>query len=379
VPKALALLALAAAVAIGAGLALPASAIKVGSTTLSAATFGDELAAIKSSPMFECYLQARVYVSSQDQSQGPTLGGASPQSNSSLAADLWADERVTQLAVAPFVASHDPGAFAPAALRVARDALATTIVGTLDGAFSAQSSSTGFSCPAVVTGGATPHLVSGAVILASLPAWFQSSEVRAEAADLGLIDLLPNKLPESGVALEQWYAAHQSQFETTCVRDIEVLSSTTARTVESKIAAGLTFAAAAEQYSKDTSTNKKGGLIGCFSPSSPAWAQVEHYVGATATHRLALWPVNGAYYLFSPTKRTPNRFAQVEAAVETQVHNANVQSSAILGASIQDATPVSIGSWLGTWQLSSIGGQVVPSASPPSAAVTNPTANTPTG
>jgi hypothetical protein len=381
VRKVLGLLVVAAAVAVTAGLALPAAALKVGSTTLGAGSFDNELAAIKASPMFECYLEARVYVASQDQTQGPTVGGVTPQTRSSSAAVLWADQRVTQLAVAPFVQSHDPAAFSPAALEAARSTIDATLVSALNSAFSAQSSAGAFSCPAVVIGGAKPHLVSGAAILATLPTWFQDVQVRAEAADLGLIDLLPStiKLPESGLALARWYGTHASQFETTCVGDIEVLTASAARSVRSKIAGRLSFADAARRYSKDASTNKKGGAIGCFSPNQPAWSQVVHYVGTTATGKVALSPVNGVYYLFSPTKRTPNNFAAVARAVEAQVHAQNVQNAGILGVSIQEVAPVSVGSWLGTWALDQFGGHVVPGLAPPSAAVTNPTANAPIG
>ncbi|HUD70297.1 MAG TPA: peptidylprolyl isomerase [Acidimicrobiales bacterium] len=369
----------AAAVAVITGLALPAAALKVGSTTVDASSFDNELAAIKASPMFECYLEARVYVASQDQTQGPTIGGVTPQTRSSSAAVLWADQRVTQLAVAPFVRAHDPAAFSPAALEAARSALGDTLVGALDGAFSAQSST--FSCPAVVVGGATPRLESGAAILATLPTWFQDAQVRAEAADLGLIDLLPNtiRIPESGPGLEQWYVKNASQFETTCVGRIEVLTASAARSIRSKIAAGLSFASAARRFSTDTSTNKKGGALGCYSPNSPAWSAVVHYVGSTPTGKVALWPASGAYFVFSPTKRTPNSYAKVEGAIEAQVHAANVQNAGDLGVSIQEVTPVSVDSWLGTWALDQIGGHVVPSLAPPSAAVTNPTANAPTG
>jgi hypothetical protein len=382
VPKVLGLLLVAAAVAVTAGLALPAAALKVGSTTLSQASFANELAAMKTSSMFQCYLEARVFLASQGQSQGPTFGGASTQSRSSLAAALWADQRVTQLAVTAFVQARNPGAFSQVSLKTARVALEETIVRTLGDAFNPPTSTpTSFSCTAVVIPGNPARLDSGATILATLPVWFQDDQVRAEAADLGLIDLLPGsiKVPESGPGLRRWFARHASQFETTCVGDIEVLTPSAASTIKSKIAHGLSFAAAARRYSKDTSTNKKGGRIGCFSPNSAVWSQVVHYVGSTATGKIATWPISSAYILYSPTSRTPNSFSKVATAVEIQVHQANVQNAAIFGAHIQQATPVSVGSWLGAWELNGIGGQVIPNLAVPNGAVTNPTANTPIG
>ncbi len=385
-PKVLGLLLVAVAVAVTAGLALPAAALKVGSTTLAGASFDNELAAIKSSPMFECYLQAQVFGASQYQTQGPSVGGASPQSRSSLAAVLWADVRVTQLAITPFVEAHNPSALSPAALVTARLALEGAVVGALEGAFnpppSANATGT-FSCPAVVIGGSTPRLQSGAAILASLPVWFQDEQVRAEAADLGLVDLLPAriKIPESGRALRQWYARHSSQFETTCVSDIEVLSASAASSIKSRIGHGLSFGEAARRYSKDTSTNKKGGMIGCFSPNSAVWSQVLQVVGSTRTGNVNIVPIRGAYILYSPTKRTPNRFQQVATAVESQVHQVNLRNATVFGATIQQATPVSAASWLGAWALNGIGGQIIPNtaAEPPAGAVTNTSANAPIG
>jgi hypothetical protein len=379
VPKVLGLLVVAAVIAVGAGVLAPASALRVGSSPLDAARFGNELAAIKSSPPFECYLEARVFNASRGQSQGPTAGGASPQSRSSLAAAIWADERVTQLAIEPFVSAHDPGAMSPSAVSDARGKLADAIYGTLLAALDTQSSATPFSCPAVVIPSNPRRLESGASILATLPSWFQADQTRAEAAALGLIDLLPNRLPESGAALRQWYARHATQFKTTCVSDIEVASATAARSIASKIARGLSFAHAATRYSQDSRTNRKGGAIGCFSPNSPAWSLVVQYVGSTAIGKVAVWPVQGVYVLYSPTKRTPNTFEKVAAAVETQLHAANVQSSGVLAATIRQVTPVSIASWLGSWSVNQVGGQIAPNLAPPAAAVTNPLANTPTG
>lgn len=382
-PKALALLVAAAVIAVGAGLALPAAAIKVGSSTLGTATFDNELAAIKASPMFQCYREATVYLASTGQSLGPTMSGVSAQSRSSLAADLWVDARVTQLAVESFVQRHDPSAFSPSALTTARDQFEEAIVSKLSQAYSypAQSSTSAFSCPAVVIEGAHPRLESGATILATMPAWFQDEQVRAEAANLGLIDLLPAsvKIPESGPGLVTWYARHAGEFDTTCVSFIEVSTSTAARSIVSKVAHGLAFAEAARRYSLDAASKKKGGALGCYSPDSAVWSQVLGVVGTTPTGKINVVSTQGVYALYLPTRRTPNRLAKIEAGVESQVHGENVQNAAILGDSIQATTPVSVGSWLGAWSPDQLGGQVVPTPAPPSDAVTNASANTPTG
>jgi hypothetical protein len=384
VPKALALLVVAAVLAVGAGIAMPASAIRAGSNSLSATAFDNELAAIKTSPMFQCYRAAVVFSSSQGQSQAPTVSGVSAQTRSSLAADLWADQRATQLSIESFVQRHDPSAFSAAALTTAREQYEEVLVSTLDQAFSTQSSSAAFSCPAVVIEGAHPRLVSGATIFSTLPTWFQETQVRAEAASLGLIALLPSsvRLPESGAALRQWYTQHATEFETTCFAYIQVASAQAASSVRAKITAGLSFAEAARRYSTDTTTNKKGGAVGCYSPNSPDWSAIESYVGTTKTGNVKVagqLQAGGPYYLFSPTKRTANHFAQVEAGVQRQNHSLNVQNAEVLGNSIQLATPVSVGSWLGDWQLDQLGGQVIPTPVPPSDAITNASANTPTG
>ena len=104
-----------------------------------------------------------------------------------------------------------------------------------------------------------------------------------------------------------------------------------------------------------------------------------HYVGSTPTGKISVWPAGGTYDLFSPIKRTPNSFAFVAAAVRTEVHNINVQNAGILAAAVQRAAPVAISSWLGTWGPNQIGGQILANPVPPSAAVVNPSANTPTG
>ena len=323
----LALVLAAAAVAIAAGLALPADAIKVGTSSLSSSGLADEMAAISNSPSWQCYVQATYFVDSKG-GTAPAVPGATAQTWSNAASRLWSSIRTPQLSQVQFVQAHDPAAFSQASLAQAKLSLEERIYATIAQAFQSSTQAASYTCPAAA---------GGAKTLESMPPWFVDAQVRAEAARIGMLALLPNPVPEGGPALAAWYRTHAGEFDTTCVADIIVGSLPLAEYIQAQLHAGHPLAPLVQRYSGDVTTKPRGGQIGCFAPTSPSWSNVLTYVGSTPLGQAGIFPSGqGQYYLFIPTKRTPNAFATIASAVASQAVTTNELAVRLLtGALLQ--------------------------------------------
>jgi PPIC-type PPIASE domain len=373
VRRVLALVLVAAATCVGAGLGIPSSAVTVNDESVSQSQFNDELAAIHASASWQCYLQAQAYLNSLA-SPSPVEGVSTPTWNAATAAE-WANSRATDLAVIGYVHDVAPQALSTASVAAAGPALAQSITTTLDTAYrQTGSGGQGFTCTGAAVGKTT---------LDSMPAWFQTEQQTAEAAKLALQQLIPSPLPTQGPELEAWFNAHAGEFETTCLSIIVTTDPQSAAIAASSISAGQTFAEVAKKYSKDTTSAPHGGAIGCIPPTSSSFPTVQHYVGNVATGHVSqivaipTGPSTEAYYLFSVTKRTPNSFHEIHAAVATLNATSNARAAAELGQLVQQQAGITVSPALGTWQLTTTGGTIVPPPSPPPTSILNVIANTP--
>jgi hypothetical protein len=373
VRRVLALVVLAAAICVTAGLAIPSSAVTAGGGSLSRTQFNDEMAAIHASASWQCFLQAQAYLNSLA-TPAPVEGVSTPTWNGATAAE-WANTRATDLAIIGYVRRAAPHSLSAASVAAARPALEQSITTTLETASEQTGSGgQGFSCAGAA---------AGATTLASMPTWFQTDQQTAEAAELGLQLLIPSPLPTAGPQLEAWFNEHAGEFETTCVSFIVTADPETAETAAAAIAAGQSFAAAAKKYSEDTTSAHKGGSIGCISPASSSFPGIQHYVGSLATGHVsdvvAIPTGQGtdAYYLFLVTKRTPNVFEKIHAAVASLNESSNTSAAEQLGELIQLHVGITVSPVLGTWELTSSGGTIVPPPPPPPSSILNVSANTP--
>jgi PPIC-type PPIASE domain len=377
VRRVLVLVVVAATIAVGAGLAIPSSAITVNADRLSQAQLNQELAAIAASAPYQCFVEAQAYLNGL--SPPTPVHGVSPPSWYSTPTVEWANSRATDLAIIQYVEQHYPPAFAPASLAAARVELAAAMNSTILAAYAQGGGrSQGFSCAGLSAPPAGEQV--GAIALNSMPAWFQDEQVQANAAELGLQHLIPSALPTAGPALGAWYREHAGEFATTCFAFIESPSLDQAQLVAAKIAHGLSFADAAARYSVDRTTKDKGGALGCYAPTSPEWATVQHYVGAVPTGHVSAplpFPNTTSYLLFTVTKRTPNTFQSVSSAVSSANEAVNRTRAEVLAVEIQRAADITVSPAIGTWQPSAAGGTILPPAAPPPSSVTNPSANAP--
>jgi PPIC-type PPIASE domain len=371
VRRVLVLVVVAAAIAVGAGLAIPSSAVTVNGEAISQSQLNDELAAITASPSYQCFLESQAFLNGLS-APSPVHGVSTPTWFSTATVE-WSNTRTTDLAIVQYVRAHDPAAFND--LAAARTDLEGAIQETIQAASSqgAATHTKGF-CAGL------PTAPTGAETLASMPTWFQNDQVEANAAELGLQSLITAPLPTQGAALETWFEGHADSFETTCISYIVTPDLPTAEAVAARIERGLSFAEAAKRYSKDTSTAGKGGVLGCYAPSSPQWATVQHYVGNVRTGNVSAplpYPNSPDYLLFTATKRTPNSFADVRTAVASANEAANRTSAELLAVQIQRAADVTVSPAIGSWLSSPSGGTIVPPVAPPPSSVTNAAANTP--
>jgi hypothetical protein len=385
VRRVLLLVVVAAAIAVGAGLAMGSDAVTVNSEALSQSQLNDELAAIDASGSWQCYLQAQALLGNEVVNH--TVTGVSARTWQMGTSVQWSDQRATDLAIIQYVQLHDPTALTPAALAATGPAspqgsLELEISLTFQrAAGSASTSGQSFSCtdPAVQTAISSQQFAGlGATTLASMPGWFQHDQLESQAAQLALQALTPHGIPITPASLEAWYGEHASEFDTTCLAVIGTSTSAKAERAVHAIEHGtLTFAEAAKQYSILTNAPKGGG-VGCISPTSPGWAAVQQYAGQVPTGKLSpVYPPSGGvpYLIVTPTKRTPNTYADVEPAVLSAVLAANAPAAAVLGAQIQRDADVAVSPTLGAWVETLSGGTIVPPAPPPSSSLLNATAN----
>lgn len=374
--RALVLVVVAAAAAVWAGLAVPSSALTVNAQSVSQAQLNRELVAIDASPLWLCYLQALAF--NAGNAVPSTVKGIPSQAWSTPTTVEWTNQRTTQLAMVQFIERHDPAGLAPQALPVAQRSLETSITSEIAAAYQGTG---GFKCSSKVNLAPFNNDPSaiGPATLASMPAWFQHDQVVAEAANLALVTLLPTAIPTSGPGLAAWYASRRAEFATVCFSYIALADQRTATAVAARIQAGLPFATAARRYSRDTATGPKGGVIGCFGPSSRGYGTVLQYtLGVRVGGVSQPYPnPQGGAWLFSVTRRTLNPLSAVQAAVAAAVNTLNGRSAALLATGVQRNAHVTVSSTIGTFTETLQGGTIVPPAQPPSDAVLNASANAP--
>ncbi|HEV3328668.1 MAG TPA: hypothetical protein VGZ33_04675, partial [Acidimicrobiales bacterium] len=205
--RVLALVVVAAAICVAAGLAIPSSAVTVSGESVSHSQFNDELAAIHASASWQCYLQAQAYLNALAP-PSPVEGVSTPTWNGATATE-WANSRATDLAIIGYVRDVEPQALSTASVAAAGPALAQSITTTLDAAYrQTGSGGQGFTCAGAAVGKTT---------LDSMPAWFQTEQQTAQAAKDALQLLIPSPLPTQGPELEAWFNEHAGEFETTCL------------------------------------------------------------------------------------------------------------------------------------------------------------------
>ncbi|WP_298208816.1 peptidylprolyl isomerase [Ferrimicrobium sp.] len=178
-------------------------------------------------------------------------------------------------------------------------------------------------------------------------------------------------LSTSGV--QAYYASHHSSFVDVCSSEILETSPLEADAVLAKIKAGLSFAAAADQYSEDKSSQASGGAVGCGTI-----AQYEQVLGASYTHAIETLPIDQAslpvqitqgWSIIEVTSRSliPFHDAELSAANDELAHGSTLLNTFLAHESKVEALKVNPE----YGRVKDVGGviQVAPSKGPSSKAL----------
>jgi hypothetical protein len=334
------------------GLFNNSSGISVNGSTVPSSTLRTELAAISSNTTLGCYISA---LNSASFAAG--AGGASV--NATGAAE-WTNLRVEGLAIDNFAKTSlhfHPDA---ATLAQARASLVSEL--TQAAANAAAQNAQNVPCPGTST-----------QALAAMPTEMRNFEIAAQAASLDLVAKLNTTVPLTVSSMKQYYTTHAADYDTICV-SVAVVDPTQVTAFNEAQAGGMSVAQLAQKFSADPSS-KKGGVYGCFAPSSASYAGVR---SATESTKLNTFPTtpeeitydNAEAALFvAPTKRTPTTFTQAEPTILSDLETANAAAANTQKENILYYSAVAVDPAFGRWGAGSSGDEVFAPATPSSAVV----------
>jgi len=326
-----------------AAFAVPTNAAVVNGSAISQASLNSDVSAIAASPDYQCYLNSQEYLSTGGEELPPVTGagkgqnsGDNPTATTAFVATYLdteiGHEIVQQLADKRHVTVTE------ADLAQARQELTSQITQIMEEVTqTAQGDNPHFTCS--VTG----QPVSGSDVLKSMPASFVDDQVQFVATVTALEEDLSG-IGSSDAALQRYFEAHRSQFDTACFTVAVYQSEDDASAAAASVAFGTPFSQVASQA-------QQGGPQGCsvladVAADLPSDAKVENLAtGAVSS------PINdnGEWVLFQITSRTPTPFAKAKSSVSAAVERvgANVTQSALRAA--ERHSSVSVNPRYGEW------------------------------
>lgn len=317
------LVALAVAVAM-AGLYLPATAATVGNTPVSRQSLDSDLSAIASSPDYTCFLSEERQLASGKSLPFLGAGTASVKGGvyDATFVDDWLGLMITDQAVADALSARGMR-LTPSDIVVARGVLMRHMTQALDEYARAVGS------PAAGCGG------SAQAVLSSLPGWFVSQQVTAEAAQ-DLLDAHAAGSSLTPAAVSSYFVHHRRAFDRDCLDIVVARSKRAAAKVESALSHGVSFAKEAQVASITASSAANGGSVGCLTLGGTYLDLVVSHLGVG---RVTTPVRDGNYYLVVRlAKRSEVSLGAVRATVVTAMidagqHRADKELTAALRAS----------------------------------------------
>lgn len=294
-----------------AGLFVPSPAATVGTSSISRQALNSDLSAIASSSDYTCFLGEERELSGR--SVVPVLGAGTASAKGGVYdttfVDDWLDSMITDRVAAQVAGSHRL-ALSAGDVSTGKAVLSRRITDVLD-EFASESGAGAPGC-----GG------SGPTVLASLPPWFVTQQSRNEAYQ-ALLDARAAGTGLSGTAMTGYFHAHHVAFAKDCLSVIVVQSKKAAKTVESALAGGTSFAQEAGTASVTKTTAARGGAAGCgtLAGSFLSSEVAKLAVGQTS----APFSGEGVYWVVQLTGRTPVSFASVRSTVVTSIVDAGQQ------------------------------------------------------
>ena len=356
------LVAVAATVAL-AGAYLPADAATVGQTSISRQALDSDLSAIAGSSAYVCFLSEERQLSTN--SKLPVLGAGTASAKGGVYdaafVDNWLVSMVTDTVIAR-LAARDGLRVTPSDLATAQGVLTRRITDVLD-TYARDTSLPSPSC-----GG------SGQAVLSSLPRWFRSEQVRAEAAQ-ALLDARAAGSGLSAGAIAAYFARHRAAFDKDCVDVVVVQTPSAAAQVEAALAHGASFAHEAQVASLTRASAANGGAAGC--------GYLQGTFLGTAVGKLAVGGVTpvvpgaGVYWVVKLASRAAVSLRTARTTVVTAILRAGQhRADAALFAALASSN-VGVDPRYGRASAHSLT-LVLPAPAPPPGAEISPSANLPT-
>jgi hypothetical protein len=356
------LAAVAAAVAL-AGAYLPSSAATVGQTSISRQALDSDLSAIAGSADYVCFLSEERQLSTN--SKLPVLGAGTASAKGGIYdaafVDNWLASMVTDTVISALI-TRDGLRVTPSDLATARGVLSRRITDVLD-TYARDSGLPSPSCSG-----------SGQAVLSSLPPWFRSEQVRAEAAQ-ALLDARAAGSGLSAGAIATYFARHRVLFDKDCVDVVVVQTPSAAAQVEAALARGVSFAHEAQVASLTRTSAANGGVAGC--------GYLQGTFLGTAVGKLAVGAVTpvvpgaGVYWVVKLASRSAVSLRTARLTVVTAILRAGQgRADAVLVAALR-STSVGVDPRYGGASAHSLA-LVLPAPSPPPGAELSPSANRPT-
>ena len=329
------------------GLSNNASGISVNGSTVASSTFRSELSAISSNATLDCYVTLL-----GSASFAPGAGGASMGASGAAA---WANLRVEGLAIDHYATTTLK--FHPDAAVLAK--ARSSLLGELSAASASQS---------------TPCTGTSAQALAEMPAEMRTFEIASQAASLDLVAKLDTTVPLTVTSMKKYYSTHTANYDTICV-SVAVVDPTQITNFNEAQSEGMSVAELAKKFSADPSASK-GGVYGCFGPTSSSFSGVRTATASTPLNTFPTTPEQITYdnaeadLFVAPTKRTPTPFAQAESAVLSDLETANAAAANTeKERSLYYYSVIAIDPSFGRWGLGSSGPEVFAPAAPSSSDV----------
>jgi hypothetical protein len=351
-----------------AALAVPTNAAVVNGTTISQQQLNSDVSAIAASDDYQCYLNSQQYLESNGESALPPVTGAGTgQDNSTnLTAttafvSTYLDTEIGDTIIVQLGAEHHV-TVSQADLDSARQNYESHISGVMqEVGQTAEGENPKFSC------GLTGSSLSGAQVLATMPASFVDQQVQVYATAAVLQEDLAG-VGASNADLQRYFSEHESDFDTACFTVGVYSTEQAAQEAAAAVAFGQSFSTLA-------AATTGGGPQGCevlYGVSSQLGSDA--HLDTLAVNAVSQ-PIsyNGSYLLVQITKLTPNDFDKVTTYVQGAVEAAGSADTSKAIQAKEKRSDVSVDPRYGKW-ISGVA-QILTPLTPEGSDVPNATAN----
>jgi PPIC-type PPIASE domain len=349
-----------------AAFAVPTNAATVNGVAITQNQLNSDLAAIANSSggLYGCYLKAEEAVASGGETTGAapvdgvgqvSAGGQYSSASTAFAATYLDTDIGHDLLLQVAAARHVD--VTPAEITAAHTQLESQITGILQ-----DVEGTKFAC------GSSTTAITGAQVLATMPASFVSENVRFDAAATVLEEDLSG-YGASTADLERYFEAHRASFDTACFTVAGYSTESEATAAAATVTATNTFAKVASAAS--------GGPEGCgilyeVTSELPTGNGLATLAVNTVSKPIA---DNGEYVLVEITSKSPSPFSQAKSAVQVAEQSAGATATRDALNAREKRAAISVDARYGKWDPDVA--EVLPPATPGSNDVLDPAVNGP--